>query len=253
MAATQELVHAEGAEALRAALAVAEAQAAVLQGHGAEARLRAAKVRLAALEAEEKSSEAGVEGGVEGGAEGAAEEVGGAAATAQAGPTVAAAAHAAAATEEASQLPKPAAAAETGVSKGRAGAAADGGSDGGRSSDCGEGSSRSMSDGGEAAEELEAQEDDEEEDEYDAEREARLLRRHFRLAPSELSSSLERGAAPEHGRSSARDSEVTNATHVTHVTYATYVNVGALLAGTARCRHTATVPCDCAPCISGAE
>ena len=56
--ALQELVHADGVDALRAALATAEASARVLQGHGAEARVRAAQERLRRLEEEAAVAEA---------------------------------------------------------------------------------------------------------------------------------------------------------------------------------------------------
>ena len=50
----QELVHAEGVDALRAALAASEASARVLHGHGAEAQVRAAQASLRRLEEEDK-------------------------------------------------------------------------------------------------------------------------------------------------------------------------------------------------------
>ena len=50
----QELVHAEGVDALRAALAASEASARVLHGHGAEAQVRAAQESLRRLEDEDK-------------------------------------------------------------------------------------------------------------------------------------------------------------------------------------------------------
>ena len=46
----QELVNADGVDALRAALAASEASARVLAGHGAEAQVRAAQERLRRLE-----------------------------------------------------------------------------------------------------------------------------------------------------------------------------------------------------------
>jgi len=49
----QELVHADGVDALRAALAASEASARVLHGHGAEAQVRTAQERLRRLEEEE--------------------------------------------------------------------------------------------------------------------------------------------------------------------------------------------------------
>ena len=56
--ALQELVHAEGVDALRAALAASEASARVLHGHGAEAQVRAAQARLKRLEEEEAAAAA---------------------------------------------------------------------------------------------------------------------------------------------------------------------------------------------------
>ena len=52
----QELLSIEGVEPLRTAVAAAETSARVLQGHGAEARVRAAQDRLRQLEAEEAAA-----------------------------------------------------------------------------------------------------------------------------------------------------------------------------------------------------
>ena len=57
----QELIQIEGVEPLRTAVAAAETSARVLQGHGAEARVRAAQDRLRQLEAEESAARTSAE------------------------------------------------------------------------------------------------------------------------------------------------------------------------------------------------
>jgi hypothetical protein len=70
----QELVHTDGVGPLRAAIAASQAAARVLQGHGAEARVRAAQERLHQLEQEEAAAAAAEAAAAEAAAEEAAAE-----------------------------------------------------------------------------------------------------------------------------------------------------------------------------------